>query len=201
MLKLAPRLTTFVKVGLYLLSLWLLLVLVIVNKVSIDICLDCSFATRTELKNIVYNNILPCIATILLIISLAFRWYFLHLIEGAKHGPVVVKSVENKSAEHLVFLATYVIPLVSFGLNDTRQIISLAITLTLLGAIYVRTNLFYANPTLSLLGFKIFNVEISGSGIEEKCTLISKNEIELGSTINVMHLDAKVYLANKAIEV
>jgi hypothetical protein len=61
-------------------------------------------------------------------------------------------SSEDKNSEHLVFLATYVIPLVGFKLDSMRDSINLGITLLLLGVIYVRTNLFYANPTLSLLG-------------------------------------------------
>jgi hypothetical protein len=190
-----------IKSGMYLLSLWLLFVLIFVNKVSIDICLDCSFADGAKLLEIAKANYLPIACIVMLLLSAGFYFSFAHLIRGAKDGPYKVAEIEDKNAEHLVFLATYVIPLVGFGLESVRQIINLSITLTLLGAIYIRTNLFYANPTLSLLGFKIFVVKLERQGVAvpQPCVLISREEIELNDSINVMQLDRRIFFARKAL--
>jgi hypothetical protein len=190
-----------IKSGMYLLSLWLLFVLMFVNKVSIDICLDCPFASRTELVEIARANFLPIACIVMLLVSTGFYFVFTHLIGGAKDGPYKVIEVEDKNAEHLVFLATYVIPLVGFGLESVRQMINLSITLTLLGAIYIRTNLFYANPTLSLLGFKIFVVKLERQGVSVPypCVLISREEIELNDSVNVTLLDRRIFFAKKAL--
>ncbi|MBL4953524.1 hypothetical protein JK635_15125 [Neobacillus sp. YIM B02564] len=187
------------KIGMYLLSLWLLFLLVIVNKIdfeNVNICLKCDFAGRSEISLIVQGNYLPIICLILLGISVLFYIRFKYLIDGAKDGPKIVTDVENKGAEHLVFLATYVIPLVGFGLNNIRETINLGITLFILGAIYVRTNLFYANPTLSLLGFKIFGAKIDNKDY----ILISIEEIEEGDSINYIPLDKKIYFARLSIK-
>lgn len=186
-----------IKVGMYLLSLWLLFALIFVNKVSIEICLDCKLANRLELIEILKANVLPFICAGLLLVSIACYLRFRHLIAGAQDGPMVIKSIEDKNAEHLVFLATYVVPLVGFGLDNVRQMINLGITLGLLGALYVRTNLFYANPTLALLGFRIFNVTFK----DGPAVLIANTGLEKDDAVNVLKLDRNIYFATKAIRV
>ncbi|WP_148222909.1 anti-phage protein KwaA [Paraburkholderia xenovorans] len=188
-----------VKVGMYLLSLWLLFVLVIVNKAVIDvnICLGCSLLPWSELSKIVKENLLPLVCVAMLAASAVFYMVFVRIISGAKDGPIKVEELEDKNAEHLVFLATYIIPLVGFSLDSPRQMINLGITLLLLGAIYIKTDLFYANPTLSLLGFKIFNIRSQGSA----AILISKEELEAGDSVNVVRLDKKIFFARKATRV
>lgn len=188
-----------VKVGMYLLSLWLLFVLIFVNKVSFDfeICFDCPLLPWRDLLQLALKNILPILCTIMLLVSAGFFFFFSKLIAEAKDGPVKVEELEDKSAEHLVFLATYVIPLVGFSLDSPRQILNLGITLMLLGAIYIKTDLFYANPTLSLLGFKIFNVKAKG----KSAILISKEDIEAGDSVNMLRLDKKIYFAKKATRI
>lgn len=195
------RMGRLIKSGMYLLSLWLLFVLIFVNKISIDICFECPFADGTKLMEIVRDNYLPIACVVMLLISAGFYFSFLHIIRGAKEGPYKVVELEDKNAEHLVFLATYVIPLVGFGLDSARQIINLSITLVLLGAIYIRTNLFYANPTLSLLGFKIFVVKLQRQGysLPNSCVLITREEINTEDAINVLQLDRKIFFARKAI--
>lgn len=198
------RMSRLIKVGMYLLSLWLLLVLIFVNKVDIDLCFACQFASWEELGAIAAKNLLPLLCTAVLVISLVFYAVFAHIIRGAKYGPFKVVEVDDKNADHLVFLATYVIPLLSFNLDTPRQIVSLVITLTLIGAIYVRTNLFYANPTLSLLGFKIYTVTFEQSGLgapPSSAVLIAREEIDKGTSVNVLRLDKSIFFARKAITI
>jgi len=191
------RMGTVLKIGMYLLSLWLLFILVIVNKIDIPLCLRCGFASRGELLAIARHNFIPLICLVLLLISWGFYFHFKRLIQESKEGPYKVEELEDKNAENLVFLATYVIPLVAFGLADVRQLLDLMITLVMLAAIYVRTNLFYANPTLSILGFKVFSVKIQGGMV----ILITREDIEVGQSVNAMHLDRKVFFAKKALVV
>lgn len=198
------RMGRLIKVGMYLLSLWLLLVLILVNKVDIDVCFGCKFVSWAELGVAASKNYLPLICIAALAVSLAFYAAFARLIRGAKDGPFKVAEMEDKSADHLVFLATYVVPLLSFGLDTPRQVVSLIITLTLIGAIYVRTNLFYANPTLSLLGFKIYTVkfEMGGAGTPSgSVVLITREDVELTNSVNTLRLDKGIFFARKAIAI
>lgn len=192
-----PKVGRKLKIGMYLLSLWLLFLLIIVNKINIELCFTCSLASRSEVWIIVKQNYLPVLCLSLLAISSGFYFRFKYLIDGARLGPKKILEVQDKGAEHLVFLATYVIPLVGFGLDNVRQVINLAITLIILGAIYIKTNLFYANPTLSLLGFKIFSAKIDGKDV----ILISRERLESDDTINFLPLDRSIYFVKKAMRI
>lgn len=198
------RMSQLIKIGMYILSLWLLLVLIFVNKIDISLCLDCKFASRGDLAAIAAENYLPLICVAALATSLVFYAAFARIIRGAKDGPVKVIEIEDKSADHLVFLATYVIPLLSFSLDTPRQVVSLVIILTLIGAIYVRTNLFYANPTLSLLGFKIYTVKFEQGhpGVPVgTAVLITREDIDFGTSINILRLDKNIFFARKGITI
>lgn len=188
------------KIGMYLLSLWLLFILIIASKLNltkVDICFSCDFASAETFWNIAKDNYIPGICLFLFFVSWFFYCRFKFIIDGAKDGPIIVESIEDKGTEHLVFLATYIIPLAGFGLDEVRKEIILAIILVFLGVIYIKTNLFYANPTLSLLGFKIFTAKINNKDV----ILISTEEIEVGDSINYMPLDKKVFFARQALKI
>ncbi len=198
------RMSRLIKIGMYLLSLWLLLVLIFVNKIDVYLCLGCKFASWAELGALATNNVLPMICVATLAVSLVFYFAFARIIQGSKDGPFKVIEIEDKSADHLVFLATYVIPLVSFGLDTPRQMVGLGIVLTTIGAIYVKTNLFYANPTLSLLGFKIYTVKFEQGVVgvpPGSAVLIAREDIELNKSVNTVRLDKCIFFARKAIVV
>jgi hypothetical protein len=192
-----PRVGVVLKTGMYVLSLWLLFLLIFVNKVDVPICFKCKIVSKDELLGIAKLNIMPIICVALLIISMFFQIWFKYLINGAKAGPYQITGVESKGSEHLVFLATYVIPLVGFSLENSRQIINFGITLGIIGAIYVRTNLFYANPTLSLLGFRVYEAIIDG----DRVILISKQELDDHDVVNCITLDRKTFFAKKSLRI
>ncbi|MGF6549429.1 hypothetical protein [Paraburkholderia youngii] len=100
-----------VKVGMYLLSLQLLFVLVIVNKVDIDIniCLGCTYLPWPEISKLAQKNLLLLVYVVMLGASAVFYTVFVSIISDAKDGPIRIGDLEDKNAEHLVFLATYII--------------------------------------------------------------------------------------------
>ena len=80
------------------------------------------------------------------------------MTKGSKKGPYKIVKIENANSDYLVFLTSYIIPLIGFELETVRQIIYFSIILIALGLMYIKTNLFYANPTLSLFNFTIYKV-------------------------------------------
>lgn len=60
----------------------------------------------------------------------------------------------------------------------------------IIGAIFIKTNLFYKNPTLALLGYKLYKVDT------EKNTgliFISKQNLKLGDDVHHIPLSDNVY--------
>ena len=67
-------------------------------------------------------------------------------------------EVENRDSDVAAYAATYLLPfLVVFG-GRWQDIASLAAFVVILGVIYVRSRLIYVNPTLALLGFRLWRV-------------------------------------------
>ena len=93
--------------------------------------------------------------TLLLYCFYAYKKFDFDL-NGALDIPFEIKKIEGINYEHLTFLATYVVPLISFNFESGRHMIVLVLLLIVMGAIYIKTDLFYANPSLALLGFHIY---------------------------------------------
>jgi hypothetical protein len=149
------------KFELYLISLWLLFILMIVVKVDIPVCFgtDCHYIGTLEL---ISTNVLPVISLVFIVVIAICYLRFRYRIQSNLSLPVVAEKVEDLSYEHLTFLTTYIVPLICFNLDNARYIIALFILLIVIGQIYVKTDKFYANPTLAILGFRLYKVEING---------------------------------------
>ena len=108
--------------------------------------------------------------------------------------PFTITKIENINYEHLTFLTTYIVPLVCFNFVAVRYQFVLLVLLVVICAIYIKTDLFYANPTLALLGFKIYKIEGNfEDGIRENIILISKDNLEKNKRCDYIKLDERIY--------
>lgn len=183
------------KFELYIVSLWLLFLLMIVVTINIPICFEseCSFI---GLKELVSRNIVPIIALFFVGLGALYHLRFNYKILGSQSIPVAVSEVEEINYEHLTFLTTYIIPFICFDLTSERYLVALGLLLIVIGIIYVRTDKFYANPTLAVLGFRLYSSKITKrTGEEIKVTLITKDRIKVGDKIRFLELDERVYYA------
>lgn len=185
------------KIDLYIISLGLLFVFFIIMTINIPICIgeNCSFIGFQELLQ---NNILPFISSVFLIYCFFAYKRFNFELDGAMDIPFKIKKIKSINYEHLTFLATYVVPLISFDFESHRQIIVLALLLIVMGVIYIKTDLFYANPSLALLGFHIY--EVNGNfktGTRDGIILISRSRLIEDEHINYIKLDERIYYARK----
>ncbi|ELV8648912.1 hypothetical protein QNE85_004256, partial [Vibrio fluvialis] len=106
-------------------------------------------------------NIIPIVMLFLLAISWYFKYEFDHLLQGGGQKVIRIQSIENEDYEHLTFLATYIIPFFGFKFNDPNQFTAIIVLLVIIGAIFVRTNKYYANPTLAVLGYRLYKATLN----------------------------------------
>ncbi|MBK0003389.1 anti-phage protein KwaA [Erwinia sp. S38] len=184
---------TGLKYALYILSLWLLFISLFI--MSYDKNLFSSAFNYFNDKNamILLSKITPknivFISSFIMIVAGAF--IFLYLLFSFRSGWSVactVSDVKNESHEHLEFLTTYVMPLVFTDVNSKRTMLNLLIMIVAIGMIYVKTNRFYSNPSLALLGFRIFKAKIHDRGTKEY-VIICHGEIDENSTVKYIKLD------------
>lgn len=109
-----------------------------------------------------------------------------------------IVEIENKESEHLSFLTTYIIPLICFNFESDRYVVVLLLLLIVIGIIYIRTDLYYANPTLAILGFRIYKVKLERNNISKSnIILISRKKLSLGNFVSYKKLDEKIFYSYK----
>lgn len=190
--------SNFRKVNLYILSLGLLFVFFIIITFKFP---DTSFDIKDleAWKNILTSNIISFICFLMLIYCYVAYKKFEFDLKGTTDIPFEVKKIESINYEHLTFLATYIIPLISFDFESTRQMIVLGLLFVVMGVIYIKTDLFYANPSLALLGFYIYKADGSfKTGNRDGIIIISRQKITHGQKISYIKLDDRIYYAKGA---
>ena len=189
---------TALKYALYILSLWLLFVSLFIMSYDKNIFTIISTYNNKDfaifISKITPKNIVFLFSFIMMV---AGFFIFLYLFLSFNSGWSVactVSDVKNESHEHLEFLTTYVMPLVCTDVNSKRTMLNLLIMIIAIGMIYVKTNRFYSNPSLALLGFRIFRANINDRGKKE-FVIICRGEINNKSTIKYIKIDNDTCLA------
>ena len=186
------------KLELYILSLWLLFFLVIIVTADIRICSGdpCEFLGW---RVIVANNVVPLISATFLLAGVIYYFRFDYRIAGSTSIPVTISEVQDLNYEHLTFLTTYIIPLICFNLTNGRYLLALVILLIIIGVIYVKTDKFYANPTLAVLGFRLYSATVTRrTGKTTQAVIITKARLREDSLIRYLQLDDRVLFAKEA---
>jgi len=181
------------KIGLFFLSLWLFFILTIIITIKIPICFDddCTFIGFIEL---IKTNLISFLCIICLFIGAYSYFDFTFKLKDANQMPFKIAKIENINYEHLTFLTTYIVPLVCFNFVDFRYQIVLLILIFVIAMIYIKTDLFYANPTLALLNYKIYRVDGDfKDGKRENLILISRKNLELNQRCDYIKLDNRIY--------
>jgi hypothetical protein len=183
------------KLELYIISLWFLFLLLLINKLRLPLCLgkDCQFV---GLFTILRLNIIPTICLGLIVLGGVFYWRFNYRIEKAASSlPKKITAIEDLYFENVVFLITYIIPLVGFNLDGGRNQITLVLMLGLIGWFYVKANIFYTNPSLAVLGYRIYRIDTLES---TKMIVIVRGRLKKGDDIYPRKIDDNVFFATRA---
>jgi hypothetical protein len=176
------------KIQLYILSLWLLFLLIPLQEFELTWKSNLEF--NENIRNQIEGNILTVFSVVMLIIGAFSYKRFFYITKGSKKLPKEIVKIENQNYEHLTFLTTYIIPFICFEFDEIRKVIILIVLLFLIGAIYVRTHLFYANPTLALLGYHLYKVNTIN---DEGLIFISRSQLKKGDNVHHIHLGDNIY--------
>lgn len=182
------------KIELFLISLAPLFALLFVSTVNVPQCWHegCHFIGWSSL---LFLNVVPFIVLVVLVVVTGLFFKFNYESKGATQLAKKIKKVENIQFENLSFLATYIIPLVAFDLSKTRGCVMLVLVLALMGAIFVNTNTFYLNPSLAVLGYRIYRIT---SSKDEQFVVISRSKLSENDWISPRLIDDNIYFAAKA---
>lgn len=208
--------SVFNKILLYILSIFPVYIIIIVLKITLKFTGNgIEFISKKPFYNVKLwffsdSNGLVVLMILLLIISI-FTFYRLKKSLSVKEESEIgiIESIEEKNIEYLSFLATYLIPLFTFDLSNIRAIIVFLITFSLMGYMYIKTNMFYANIGLLMSNYNIYQMTIVITtpieGNENRINVImiskkSSNEIEEKDEISFSYINKEVILFKSKIE-
>lgn len=182
------------KVRFYIISLTLLFILATIGTVDAQICSNGKFI---GIYSFLLNNIIPLIFIICAIISASLCFLIRFKFKGSLNPSYKVTSVKNENFEVMTFLATYIIPLACINLVETKYLIIFIILVVILGVFVTKMNLYMANPTLSLLGYKLYSITVDDPKITDNIFVITRDEINIDDKIEWLELDANRWFVRK----
>jgi hypothetical protein len=104
-------------------------------------------------SNILYSVIG---ATIVGFVGLGITLYSLNHYSGEYKKPT---QIEHESKINFQYFLAYIIPFIAIDVDSLRQIVAYVVLLGFLCILYIRTELIYVNPTLTLLGYNLFKIK------------------------------------------
>lgn len=137
----------------------------------------------------------PAVSIGLLVLAILVTAALLAFLRQAKRFDahrVVIDEASGKSSEAMSYIVTYLIPFVGVGAAGIRELVSLGIVFIVLGILYVHSNLIHMNPTLSLLGYHVFEIQPHGS--IRKVLISRRGFLRPGTEAMVVRLSETVLL-------
>lgn len=188
-----------IQIGFYLLSMAAFFVVVAILGTDIPICFDDGAEFIGLLACLTTPGIIiPIICFIALVAIVIFINYLHQRLKGTTLGPIEVSEVKNINNDVMAFVGSYFLPLVSFNVAEEWQhFLVLIILFTLIGLIYIRANIYYTNPTLLALGYRVYKITGVYLGTSCSAVVIVRGELKSGDIIKYIPIDDNTFYARK----
>ena len=123
---------------------------------------------------------------------------FYNLDRAIDNGDLVkIIDVENKNAETIAYISTYIVPFMFSDTKNTIDIISILIILFFIFLIYVNTDMIIINPILNVK-YSLYQIEYIIKSKSRKGLLISKERyIETDTEIKINQITRNIYYGQK----
>ena len=187
-----------VKIGFYLLSMVIFLIIVIILGTDIPVY----FGNNWEFVgwNVFFRLgvLVPLVCFALILLAFVFLFYFQFKMKSTPIGPILAIQIENVTADNMSFIASYFFPLVSFAVGTTwRHVIVLLLLFVILGVVYIQSDNYYYNPSLVLFGFRSYKIKGLYNGKVLEKTFIIRGKLKEGDNFEFVILNDKTYYAIK----
>lgn len=99
------------------------------------------------------------IAVVLAAASVSGLAFFMSQSERLQRIDVKVDRARHRDGDAIGYVITYLVPFVGFQNPAPRLQLALLLLVAVIAALYLRSHLFYVNPVLSLLGYRLYEGE------------------------------------------
>lgn len=155
--------------------------------------------TGKNILTVIKHNVVSGVCICAIIVGIIGYLIFRDRLRSSKEFPITIKECKSINYENLSFLTTYVIPLICFPMETAREIVVMFLLIIAIGCIFIKTNLFYSNPSLVLLGFSVYQISDKSQKLVD-AVVIAKGKLQIGDKISYLALGDNVYFAKKHSE-
>lgn len=106
-----------------------------------------------------------------------------------------ITEVEKRDENVVSYIASYLIPFVTFPLATPEQVTAILIFVGVLLVLYINSNMIYINPMLNLLGWHLYEITIDTDHMSHY--LIARQDIKPNRTLYFVEISTNVYLEKK----
>ncbi len=121
--------------------------------------------------------------------------YFLGATQGKPASHETIANVQRHDGDIMSYIASYLIPFVTFPLGDWTQVAAIVIFLVVLLIVYVNSNMIYINPMLSILGYHLYEVEFAQGKLSHY--LISARRLWRDDSVYVIRIGDGMFLEKR----
>lgn len=157
----------------------------------------CSYFPLVLIFCILLWNVWPLWAILLLasigLASLLLTWvYFRTMLRRSSISRATIAGFAQRDSDVMSYLASYLIPFVSFSLANVQQALALGVFFSVLFLIYVHSNMIYVNPMLNVVGYHLYEIEIEQS--QRSHFYIARQRLQRKDEICFVALSDDIYL-------
>ena len=150
----------FQKIRMYFSSLWLLFLFLFIRDIDFNYLQPGNINFCQFLKDNGSNcflclwAILACVA-IGNILLLRYKWV------GTLEMQVQISDVCSKNSDYVAFVSTCILPLLAFDPSQYNQLALMAAIIISLGVVFIKNDMYYANPTLAIFGYRLYEATLT----------------------------------------
>lgn len=141
-----------------------------------------------------------CVAWVVYAVASIYSFRNLQTANFRSQGEKLEK-VQKISDSGVTFFVTYVLPMVLDDIGTLNGFLIFVFLMAMLCVLMWKTNLYYQNPVLTILGYNVISFEFDNTELRDfqnrECIGITKGDISAGAVIKRQYITDNVFLVYK----
>ena len=146
------------------------------------------------------NSRLASVLVGVAVVSSVSLWMLLRTSSHTAPRAVTPTACRDMGGEVSAYVATYIIPFVTIGNPDARDLVAYGVVFATLCVVYINSDLVGVNPLLYLFRYRVFAVEgirLDRDGVARECLVVSRRRPVAGAAIEVVDINDDLRIATR----
>lgn len=122
-----------------------------------------------------------------------------YTVKSIKRGnmPVKIKSIKSRSVDLINYTIPYIVSFFGFDISKIEDVVSLAIFLSLMLLLTIKSKSVFLNPILLLAGYNLYDLEYEFDGKTNSTIVLSKHDMRQGEVFYIRSLTRFLYFVTE----